>query len=344
MSAANLDFFDLSTADFNGLVNEDVMQQIFDISEISLPFTGMIGSDKVGNAYAEWTIDKLQTQDLTNATVDGADASGDDTSIGQRVGNFTQLPDKVVRVSDRARAGNTIGFTDTLAYQLLKRGDELRRDVEGIMLENQASNADDGAAVPGRLGGFPSWLTTNTSRGATGADGGFNAGIVDAPTEGNARGNTETLVRDIAQSVWEQGGDPTVLMSVPGAMRGLSEYMFTSSSRIARLQRDEQGSSAATALGSVSVFLTDFDVTLEFVANRLQNLYTSADATPVANMFIISPAFAMQGFLQGYRVDPLDRTGTADNRQMTTDVTLKVLNEAAHGVIADIDPTVAVVT
>ena len=51
----------------------------------------------------------------------------------------------------------------------------------------------------------------------------------------------------------------------------------------------------------------------------------------------------MQGFLQGYRVDPLDRTGTADNRQMTTDVTLKVLNEAAFGVIADIDPTIPVI-
>ena len=46
---------------------------------------------------------------------------------------------------------------------------------------------------------IPSWLTTNTFRGATGVDGGFGAttgDVVDAPTEGTKRGLTETLVRD----------------------------------------------------------------------------------------------------------------------------------------------------
>ena len=36
-----------------------------------------------------------------------------------------------------------------------------------------------------------------------------------------------------AQEAWEEGADPTLLMSVPSVIRKLSEYMFTSSSRIA---------------------------------------------------------------------------------------------------------------
>ena len=338
MATFNLDSADLLAVDFNGLINEDVMQQIWDISNIPLPFTDSIGSDRTHNAYAEWTLDKLQDVNIDNATVDGDNAGDTDTSTGERVGNQHQIPDKVVKVSTRARNSSMIGASDTLAYQVMMRQRELRRDVEAIMLQPQASVADDGAAVAGRLGGFPSWLTTSTSRGVGGADGGFNSGVVDAPTAGTARAITETQVRDISQSVWEQGGDPSKLMSVPGVLRQLSEYMFTASARIATLQRNEQGMNAAAAIGSVNVFLTDFNVTLEFQPNRLQQTYDSS-GTAVANVFIYDPSMVMQGFLQGYQVADLAKTGTADNRQMTTDVTLKVLNEAAHGLIADIDPT-----
>ena len=339
MADANLDSADLIAVDFNGLISEDVMNAIWDISNIPLPFTDSIGSDRTHNAFAEWTIDELASPDITNKTVDGDDAGTDDSSTGERVGNQHQIPDKVVRVSTRARNSGTIGFSDTLSYQVMMRQRELRRDVEAIMLEPQASVADDGSAVAGQLGGFPSWLTTNTSRGVGGADGGFSSGVVDAPTPGAARAITETQVRDIAQAVWEEGGNPTKLMSVPGVLRQLSEYMFTSSARIATLQRNEQGMNAATAIGSVNIFLTDFNVTLEFQPNRLQQTHVDAVATQVADVFIYDTEMVMQGFLQGYEVDDLAKTGTADNRQMTVDVTLKVLNEAAHGLIADIDPT-----
>jgi len=227
----------------------------------------------------------------------------------------------------------------------MMRQQELRRDVEAIMLQSTGSQEDDGDTVPGLMGGLGAWLTTSTSHGATGADGGFNftTGLVAAITVGNARGLTETLVRQIAGSVWEEGADPSVLMSVPAVIAGFSQFMFDNSSRIARLQRQTEAVQAGVAIGYVDIFLSDFNVSLEFIPNRLQQEYTSADATDVAAVYIISPAWLMQGFLQGYEVQPLAREGTADNRQMTVDVTLKVLNEAAHGAIFDVDPTVAVV-
>ncbi len=344
MTTENTDFFDLKDQAFKGLVREDVMNQIYDVTKVPLPLTDLISSDSIGNARAEWTLDALRDPDVTNATVDGAAAGTNDGNLGDRVSNFTQLPDKVVKVSDRARAGNTIGFTDTLAYQIMMRQQELRRDVEAIMLFNQSSQEDDGDTVPGLMGGLPAWLTTSTSRGAGGADGGFNftTGIVDAATPGTARGLTETLVRQIAGSVWEEGADPTILMSVPAVIAGFSQFMFDNSSRIARLQRQTEAVQAGVAIGYVDVFLSDFNVTLEFVPNRLQQTAPDATVVEVADLFILSPAFLMQGFLQGYEVQPLAREGTADNRQMTVDVTLKVLAESAHGVVADIDPTIMV--
>lgn len=344
MSTANLDAADLAAVDFNGLITEDVMAEIWDISDIPLELSDRIGSSPTHNAYAEWTTDVLGAVDVDNATVDGADAAGNDTAVGARVGNQHQIPDKTVKVSTRARNSGTIGFSDTLAYQLMMRQRELLRDKEAITMQGQASVADDGDSVAGRLGGLPSWLTTNTSRGTGGADGGFSAGTVDAPTAGEARALTETLVRDMAESAWLQGANPSGLMSVPQVIRKLSEYMFSSSARIATLNRNEQGMGSATAVGTVTVFLTDYGVTLEFVPNRLQQTYLSTDGTPkpVANVFILDWEYLEHGVMQGVQVAELAKTGTADNRQMTTDITLKVLTETAHAVIADVDPTVAV--
>jgi hypothetical protein len=53
MSTANLDSADLKAATYKGLIKEDVMSKIFDISRIPLPFTDLIGSDTHSNEYAE---------------------------------------------------------------------------------------------------------------------------------------------------------------------------------------------------------------------------------------------------------------------------------------------------
>ena len=344
MATDNLDSADLKAV---GAIREMVLDEIFEIDVIPLPFSQSVGSRPVDNSYAEFMLESLQAINTDNAAIDGeSSASEDDTAPGgPRVGNQCQIPWKTIRVSDRSRNSNTVGYSDTYARQLLQRGREARRDLEAISLLNQASVADNGSTTPGRLGGFPSWMTTNTSRGATGADGGFAAGVVAAATPGEARAISETLVRQIAGDVWKQGGNPTRLMSVPDVCAQLSQYMFTASARIATLQKEASGSGAATAIGSVNVFLTDFGVSLEFVPNRLQQVYDSGDGAPVpvADVFIYDPEMVAHGWLQPWMVKPNARNGLADSATLSADVTLLVLNEAAHGVIADIDPALAAV-
>lgn len=339
MSTANLDAADLAAVDFEGLINEDVMNSIWDISNIPLDFTEMIGADTTGNAYASWTQDRLQDVNLDNALVDGADTiQNQDTNTGARVGNRHQISTKTVKVSTRARSSETIGFSDTLEYQVMMRQRELRRDVEGIMLTQQASVEDDGNTTPGRSAGVGAWLVTNTDRGATGADGGFSSGTVSEPTPGTTRALTETAVRDIAQSVWEGGGNPSTLMSTPACIRNLSEYMFSNDARIATLTSDvREKTSAAIATGSVNIFITDFGVSLAMVPNRLMPAVVETPGSRNVNLYCLDPEYWRQGFLTGYRVEDLSKTGTADNRQMLVDWTLKALNEEASGVIADID-------
>lgn len=258
MATSNLDSYDLKQVDYGGLIHESVMDRIFDISRIPLPFTDMIGTGSTGNSYYEWTQDTLASPNTGNAKIDGQDTTGDnDTQTGARVGNHCQISTKTVQVSTRATESNTIGRARELSYQVIRRQQELRRDVEAIMLENQASVAGTDV-LAGRSGGLGAWLTTNTYRGAGGADGGFANGLVAAPTVGTARGLTEALVRDCVQSVYEQGGDSTVFMSTPSAKRKFGEYLFTASARVATLYSDvQQTRSGVTASGSTDVFVTD---------------------------------------------------------------------------------------
>ena len=62
MSNTNWDATDLKGVAHNGLIREDVMNEIFDLSRIPLPYTDLVGSDTCDNDHCEWTTDKLIAQ------------------------------------------------------------------------------------------------------------------------------------------------------------------------------------------------------------------------------------------------------------------------------------------
>jgi Family of unknown function (DUF5309) len=225
---------DLKGLAFGGMINDDVMQKIIEILDIDLPLTSRISSDKVKNAYTEWTQYTYDAPNASNAAVDGEDATTYNMKGGARVGNHCQISKKVVAVTTRARQSDVIGTSDEFAEQLMRQTEQLRRDVEHIALLNQASAADNGNATPGKAGGLMAWLTSNDQRAAGGADGGFNTstGIVAAGTAGTTpRAITETLIRNVCQSIYEKGFNPSVLMARPAVIRLVSECICSAARR-----------------------------------------------------------------------------------------------------------------
>ncbi|MFV2089020.1 MAG: DUF5309 family protein [Pseudomonadales bacterium] len=340
--ADNLNAADLSAVDVDGLINEEVMQRIWDISRIPLPLTDMIGSGSIGNARFSWTLDALQDPLIDDQVVDGSDTiTNDDTNLGARVQNYAEIKTRTVKVSSRADASNTIGFARALAYQVMMRQLEVRRSVEATMLSNNASQADDGASVPGVTGGLDAWLVTNTIEGATGSVGGFNTvtGVVDAYTPGTPAALTETVFKDMLQAVYEQGGEAITVMARTPVIRLFSEFQFSAGARVATLTRETKGDAGpATAVGAVNVYIGDF-ATVTLRANRLQQVTASNSST----MFILDPDLLEVAFLRGYRTETLQKAGLAENRQLSVDWGLRVGNEAGLAAIRDIDETAAMV-
>ena len=327
------------------------MDTVYNLDEgIPTPFTDMVRAGSHSNPYSEWTEDDLTAVDITNAVVDGADASGNDTKVGLRIGNRQQISDKTVRISHVAEAVNSIGSVGRMAYQTAKRLMDLRRDVEAIAIGRQASVADNGISTAGKTAGLSAWIETNTSFGTDGVVGGFNLAtkVVDAPVTGDLRALTWALIRTQLSNVYNAGGYPSVLMTVPSLIKGINTFLFGSGGDPYRAAptANVQGTSPATqsAQGWITVVLSDFGISLSLVDNRLQQVYDSSDATPVdvADVFILDPAYLGLSYLEGYRNDELGKTGHSEMRLLSVSWMTKCFREDAHALIADCGPDAAV--
>lgn len=310
------------TYDLKGL-REDLQNRIFMLTPEDTPFMSNIGRGRAKSTRHEWQTDALAAPDTTNAQIEGDEYTYADRSPTVRVGNITQISRKPVLISGTAEAVEKAGRDSELAYQAAKAGTELKKDMEAILLSNQASVAGSNS-VARKLGGFAAWLETNVSRGTGGANGGYNTttGLVVAATNGTQRAFTETMLKSAQQSAFTEGGNPRIAMLPPAQKVVFSSFSGIAAIRTAVPNRNNQ----ATIIGAADTYVGDFG-TLTTVVNRVQQ---TRDA------FLIDPSRAALVTLRPMFVDRPAKTGDAEKRMMVVEYTLRVDNEAAHAVIADL--------
>ena len=304
------------TYDMIGII-DDLEDVIYDISPTQTPFLTKAKRMKAEATYHEWQTDSLAAAVATNAVIEGDDVSADAQTATVRVGNYTQLSDKVIRSTSTARAVKTAGRGDELAYLIAKAGKELKRDMESQMTQNKASVAGNSTTAR-QSASIESWLTTNDSRGASGSQGGFSAGIVSAPTDGTQRAFTEAIAKNVIQLCWNAGGDPTDIMVGPFNKQVFSGFTGGAT----RMDRSEDKRITA----SVDVYVSDFGEH-KIIPNRFSRdrsaLFLDMDYWGVA-------------YLQPFHTEALAKTGHSDAKLLAVEYTLVCKNEAASGIAADL--------
>ncbi len=351
----NTSNFDLDSVVAGGQVHEDVLDRINDISPEDLPFQDMIEKGTSSNHYKEFVEEQLEAANPDNASIDGEDVEGDDSQTGQRKGNYHQTSVKRVVVSDRARNVNTIGAADDLVKQVSKRQRALRRDVEARLTSNKPAVIGNDTDTASECAGIGAWIggsspdVGNSARGATGTDPTLSAttgGYPDAgPGVGTKAALTETNLKAMIRVAYKEGGNLRYAMSVPEVIEVMSDWMFSSSARVATLQSDApqsnregvtggNGSAAGgiTAQAAVNMYISNFG-TVTFVPNRFQ----PESAAGAADLFLIDPDLWELSYLQGYRIKKLGDTGLTTKRLISVDYTLCGLAERGNAVVADID-------
>lgn len=310
---------------------EELADKIFQITPEETPFLSMIGKSSVATTHPEWQTDELANPDTDNASIQGNEWAYDAISPTARVGNYTQISDKKIIISRTQDKTDKAGRKSELAREVRKKGVELRIDMEAIALSNQASSAGSSSVAP-KLGGFPAWLETNASRGSGGADGGFNpsTGIVDAATNGTQRAFTKALLDDTMESVFTNGGKPKTVMFSAYAKRVFSTFM--SDTNVAAFRTSLSGKQQGTIYGAADMYISDFG-NLAMVPNVQM---TRAGASVARNIFLLTPGMTSLGVFDPIQLEKPAKTGDAEKRVLITEYTLKVNNEKAHGVIADV--------
>lgn len=316
-------------------IREGLSDAIFRMAHEKTNFLSMIGREDVPNTYTEWQTETLSAPDLTNAVVEGDDATNDAMEETVRVGNRTQLMDKTIVVSSTADAVNRAGKATETGHQIARKGVELKKDLEAIILSNQAS-VTGSDSVARKLGSFPAWLTTNVMRstGATpGANGGFSGGNVAAATDGTVRALNINDLIEVFTKCYDAGSEPSIVQVSPRVKVKMSQFLLSGNARIATLSHDTPATGQAAAIAAVDYYESDFGPKRVQVNIHQRN----------RDVFVIDPEYLALGVLQGFEDTPLAKTGHSNRRMLSVESTLIVKNEAAHGIVADIDHTAAAV-
>ena len=195
-----------SFSQYDGIGNrEDLVDVIYNVDPTETPFLTRCSKVSASNVTHEWQTDTLAAATDSNVVIEGDDATTDASVPTVRLNNVCQISDKVARVTGTQEAMDSAGRDNEMAYQMIKRGKELKRDMESSLVANNAKVA--GSDVLAReLGGLGSWIATNDDFEATGASPTGNGS--NARTDGALRPFTELQLNNVFQLSWEAGGNP----------------------------------------------------------------------------------------------------------------------------------------
>lgn len=296
---------------------EDLIDAITMVDPETTPFMSMIGTGEAAtNIDHEWTTDELAAANANNAAVEGDDADPQALTVPARRKNTTQISKKEFVISGTAQSIDVAGSEDEFLRQKLKKGIELRQDMEAILVRNQARVSGDSTTAR-RLRSMEAFITSNVSRG----EGGANGSDTVAATDGTARAFDEAYIKDVAESLAVNAANfPTVMMCHPSRRKGISGLIQGGNNRI-----DFESGVLKT---SVKVYESDFG-DLALVNNRHMRS---------SGLALLNPDLWEVNFLQGrdFIDEPLAKTGDSTKHMMLSEFTLTCFNEKGNGFVADL--------
>ncbi len=301
-------------------IREDLSDVVSKISPTETPVFTAIGKGTADAVYHEWSTIQLAAANEDNMTVEGDDAVIDAPTAATRLGNYCQLMDKVASVSDTTQAVRSAGNVTKLAYQVMLRTQEIKRDMEKRICSNEPAVAGNGSTAR-ETAGLGCFMITNASRGSGGTAptlSGSTSGYPNAsPGAGTPRAFTETLLKDVIQMCWNEGGQPNLVV-VGGFNKRVASTFTGNATRYKEADRKLQA--------AIDIYESDFGE-VRIVADRF---------TVASQALVLDTDRASVDYLQTMKNSELAKTGHSDKRMVWTEFCVKNDNEKAHGVVAEL--------
>jgi hypothetical protein len=301
-------------------IREDLADIIYNIAPTDTPFMSNVGKGSASGTYHEWQTDDL-TAAADNKVAEGVAAPAAESVATTRVGNYTQIASKTVSVTGSNEAADAAGRASQMAYQLAKKGMELKRDMEKTLVGTDKAQVAGAAGGTAReLSSVTSWIGTNCSVGDTAGAAPTGDGT-DIATSGDERVLTDTLLNGVIEDVWQSGGNPSMIMC--GAFQKSKITDFTGNTATSRKFTDAE---SKKFINAVDVYVSDYGE-LNVVPNRLMLTDT---------LLVLQPDMWSVDTYRDFQTKDLAVTGDFESKQLLVEYTLTSKNEAASGAIRDL--------
>lgn len=306
-------------------IREELSDVIFNLAPTQTPFSSSLKRTGADNDFYEWQTDSLAAVDTNNAHIEGDDVTTyTAVSPTVRIGNYTQISRKTLIISGTEERVKKAGRKSELAYQTMKRGKEAKRDIESILLANQAAVAGNSTTAR-KTGALAAFVRTNVT--AVLGTGGANPPALSsgapttARTDGTTRAFTETLLKEVIATGYSNGAEFKVLMLGPAQKQVASGF-----SGVATKTIDQSAAKPATIIGAADVYVSDFGI-LRIVPNRFQR---NRDA------WLLDYSFMELKQLRPFHWQNLAKTGDATKKLLLIEWGFKIGNELSQGLVPDL--------
>lgn len=295
---------------------EDLGDIIYDVSPTDTPLVSAIPKGKATSTKHEWLTRSIAAASGSNANVEGDDATTDAANANVRLFNYTQILDKVARVSGTQEAVNNAGMANTMAKELEDKMKEIKLDLEVSILQNtaQVAGTDTAARV---MAGAQTYIKTNINKDSGGtAAAGTGA---DTYTDGTPRALQESFVEDALATGWTNGAKPTL-----GILNAFQKRKVAAFS----------GSSTKTSDGDKRKVTNNVDVYIDPLGNEIR--FVPCRQCPTDVIYMFDPEYLELSSLRNWFTKDLAKTGDSERKQIIGEMTLEVRNEKAHCAVYDL--------
>ena len=312
-AAGTTDTFDLA-----GLA-EDVEDVIFNISPTETPFLTMAKRKKASAVSHQWQTDSLAAA-TTNRAIEGDDSTYATATATTMLSNYCQIAKKTVMVSGTADAVRKYGRKEEFAYQMAKKGKELKRDIEHALVQNQVSSAGS-SSVARSSAGIEAMISGNRILGtgnSTGTTPGYAAGVWGSVTDGTAATMVEDDLKNALEAAWTDGGTTSTIMVNSTLKKRIAS--FAGASAFAGVSVNQGRSAQGVIVGGVDLYVSDYgDHKIQL--NRYMRTGT---------VLCLDGDYVSVGFLRPIKFEERAKTGDATRGELLTEFCLIADNPDAH--------------
>lgn len=315
------------TFDLEGIA-EDIEDMIFDISPMDTWALTNFKRKKITNTTHQWITDSLTAATALNAQLEGDDASFATAATMVVLSNQSQILRKTVEVSRTADTVKKYGRGETFAYDLAKKMKEIKRDVEAMLLSNNASTAGGAASarvsaglaamIGGPLGaGNRTVAGSGTTTTVPGYASGQWAASADG-TAGAATALTEAHLSAAIEQAWVDGGDVADILL--GPFQKARCATFAGAAEYGGFYNPQAKAVQGAVIGAVDVYVSSYG------SHKLQ----ISRYMPTNRVYCIDKDYAAVGFLDTFKFSKLGKTGDGERGLIVCEVTTIVENPDAH--------------